>query len=125
MSLSGRVGIAAVIPGDDAVWLYLNVRHTWARLARQCVLCHPTQTGRFTAEPQCRRRVGVHGSVALDHHAPNILPRRATLKHQAYLGVALNIFDFLGAGPAAEVNVIAEAKVTQRHTVRIAIPSDG
>ena len=37
---SGRLQVAAVIPGDDAVWLHLNVRHARARLAGQGVLRH-------------------------------------------------------------------------------------
>jgi hypothetical protein len=81
------------------MWLHLNIRHARARLAGQGVLCHTAQTGRFAAEPQRRLRVGVHRGMALDHHALDVLHRRATFKHQAHLGVALDIFNFLGARP--------------------------
>src|SRR5262245_22992579 len=104
---SGRVGVSAVIPGDNAVRLHLNVRYARAWLVGQGVLRHTTQTGRFTAEPQRYLGGGVHRGMALDHHTLNILPRRATLKHQAYLGIAFNIFKLLGAGPAADIDVIA------------------
>src|SRR6266436_2432770 len=63
--------------------------------------------------------------MSLDQHPLDILPRRATFEHQADLGVAFDVFHFLGAGSTANIDVIAQAKVTKRHTVRIPMPPNG
>src|SRR6266446_5111319 len=125
MRPSGRITASAVIPRDDTAWFYLNIHHAWARFVGEGVLRHTAQTGRFAAESQQRLRGGVHCGMALDQHPLDILPRRATFEHQADLGVALNIFHFLGAGSTANIDVITQAKVTKRHTVGIPLPPNG
>src|SRR5262245_60276375 len=63
--------------------------------------------------------------MPLDQHALELRPRRATFEHQAYLGVALDIFHFLSAGSTSNIDIITQAKITKRHTVRIPLTPNG
>ena len=88
-------------------WLDLNIRHAWPWFTRQSIFRDPTQPGCCTAEPEHGLWSGVYGGMPLDHHALDRLPGHATVEHETDPGIARDIFHFLGAGPAAQIDVIA------------------
>ena len=88
------------------MWLHLNVRHAraWARGSAS------SATPRRRAASRLSRRA-VSGSVCTVAWPWIITPlisfRDEPLSTPGSLGITLNIFKLLGAGPAADIDVIA------------------